>query len=194
MKKHLIFPLIFVVVGAIACGGDEARRGDQKASYDTVQEGSAVGVTSTIQGPGQSLPPITGTNADTTTAFSINPNGVATTNAVPPPNAGTMAGTLPPPAPIPGGMTQSAPYPRTAVPPMTSAAPAQPQRTVPVQPPPQQHQEPVEPPPATDTATTSTAATQPATTQTNPPQQQEQEDDDEEEPAPPTTTDTRGGM
>src|SRR5689334_8338525 len=101
MKNHLIFPLIFVVVGAIACGGDGARRGDQKVAYDTVQEGSAVGVTSTIQGPGESMPPVTGTNADTTTAFSINPNAVATTTAGAPPNAGTLAGTLPPP-PISG--------------------------------------------------------------------------------------------
>jgi hypothetical protein len=53
------------------------RRGDQ--NYDVVQEGSASGVTSTISGPGETPPPTasvpltgtTGTNADTTTAFTL---------------------------------------------------------------------------------------------------------------------------
>ena len=49
---------------AAACGGnDGVARADQQ-NYEIVQEGSANGVTSTIQGPGETLPPLTGTNAD----------------------------------------------------------------------------------------------------------------------------------
>ena len=206
MKKTLIFPLIFVGLG-VACGGDDgARRGNQTAAFETVQEGSAAGVTSTIQGPGEALPPVTGTNADTTTAFSIDPS---VASAVPPPNvagSGTLAGTLP---------SQPA-YP----PPMTSAAPP-PQRSYPqprAYPQPQQQPRPVEreqpqqqQPPATDTAVT-TPQQQPPVTNTNPPPQQQQpqaqqqqppantnppeeedsEEAEEEPPPPPTTTDTRG--
>lgn len=56
----------------LACGGrDQASPSQQQ--YETVQEGSASGVTSTIHGPGETIPPMTGTNADTTSAFTINP-------------------------------------------------------------------------------------------------------------------------
>jgi hypothetical protein len=212
MKKTLIFPLIFVGLWGVACGGgDGARRGNQ-AAYETVQEGSAAGVTSSIQGPGEALPPITGTNADTTTAFSLDPN---VASAAPAPNVapggGTLAGTLP---------SQPA-YP----PPMTSASqPSQPQRTY--TPPPQQQQpqrtyypaqqpqrqqqqrsveQPQQQqPPANDTVATqpqqqpqqppvTNTQPQPATN-TNPPAEEEEESEEAEEepPPPPTTTDTRG--
>jgi hypothetical protein len=42
--------------------------------YQTVQEGSASGVTSTINAPGETPPPLTNTNADTTTNFTLPTN------------------------------------------------------------------------------------------------------------------------
>jgi hypothetical protein len=205
MKKTLIFPLIFVGLG-VACGGDDgARRGNQTAAFETVQEGSAAGVTSTIQGPGEALPPVTGTNADTTTAFSIDPT---VASAVPPPNvapgSGTLAGTMPSQPSYPPPMTSAAP------PPQRSYPQPQPQRAYP-QPQPQQQPRPVEreqpqpQQPATDTAVTtpqqqppvthtnpSPQQQQPPATNTNPPQEEDSEEAEEEPPPPPTTTDTRG--
>ena len=212
MKNTLIFPLIFVGLWGVACGGDDgARRGNQ-AAYETVQEGSAAGVTSSIQGPGETLPPITGTNADTTTAFSIDPN---VASAAPAPNVapggGTLAGTLPTQPAYPPPMTSASPQPsRTYTPP-----PQQPSRAVnypaPRQPQPQRPVE-QEQPPSNDTAVTQPdQPQQPPVTNTQPPPQQQQpkaqqpqqqqppaeEEEESEEPAeepppPPTTTDTRG--
>src|SRR5687768_17770450 len=106
MKSKLIFSLILVLIIA-ACGGRKGARGAAQQQYETVQEGSASGVTSTIHGPGETLPPITGTNADTTTAFTLNPGAL-------PPSTATQVGTLPPPAAYPTGTTP---------PPMMSSAP-----------------------------------------------------------------------
>jgi hypothetical protein len=202
MKKTLIFPLIFVGFWGVACGGDGARRGNQK-SFETVQEGSASGVTSTIQGPGESLPPITGTNADTTTSFSIDPNVASAAAPAPMPGSGTLGGTLPSqPAP--------SPYPQPYTPPpMTSASqprtvyvpPAQPRTRPAEQPPAQQPPQPqqVEPqpqPPATDTTATQQPPQQTQTAAPAPPEQKppadEAEEPEEDPPPPPTTTDTRG--
>ncbi len=216
MKKTLIYPLIFVGFWGVACGGDGARRGNQTAAYETVQEGSAAGVTSTIQGPGEALPPITGTNADTTTAFSIDPNVASAAAPAPTPGSGTLAGTLPSQPAYPQPMT-SASEPRPAY------VPRQPQqqqpqqtqqRSYPVQQPqPQQRpleQERPEPqqPPATDTAATTPPQQpqqqqpppaaekqqQPPATNTNPPADEGEDEEPAEEPPPPppTTTDTRG--
>src|SRR5688572_26821865 len=97
MKSKLIFSLVLVLTVA-ACGGRKGARGAVQQQYETVEEGSASGVTSTIHGPGETLPPITGTNADTTTAFALN------TNALPPPTPMT-GGAYPPaqalPTPLP---------------------------------------------------------------------------------------------
>lgn len=204
MKNTLIFPLIFVGLWGVACGGDDgARRGNQ-AAYETVQEGSAAGVTSTIQGPGEALPPITGTNADTTTAFSLDPN---VASAAPAPAGGTLAGTLPSQPAYPQPMTSASQPQRTYTPPPQRTyypAPQQPQRR-PVE---QEQPQPQQQPPATDTAETqpqqpvTNAQPQPqekpqqppAPTNTNPPAEEEDdsEEAEEEPPPPPTTTDTRG--
>src|SRR5688572_21280403 len=163
MKHKVIFPLIFVVFGA-ACGGDdEARRKGANGEYEVVQEGSASGVTSSIQGPGESLPPITGTNADTTTAFTLDPNAVASTTPGTP-TGGTLATTLPsqpmyPPAqPFPATqpMTSSTTRP-SFEPPRQRPQPARTQPVPQAQPQPQ----PVEgQPPATDTTVTQPPSTQ----------------------------------
>lgn len=169
MKNKLAGPLICGLILAAACARDGAHRNNQQ-NYETVQEGSANGVTATIQGPGESLPPITNTNADTTTAFNIDPNTATASPATPPP------GSLPPPmASTPPPMT--APIPRAPI--ATQPAPAPPPVTT--------THEPAPPPPQTD-PTTTTAAPPPATDTSTTTDEQEPE-----EPAPPpTTTDTRG--
>ncbi|HEX7190241.1 MAG TPA: hypothetical protein VF381_01610 [Thermoanaerobaculia bacterium] len=141
------FLLFAVVVGTVACrGNDKAVRKDQQ--YEVVQEGQASGVTSTINAPGETAavvtPPITGTGADTTTAFNSTPGIMSTAGA----QAGSLAGTLPPP------MTSSAPVPRPRRQPRppqtdTEPAPAEPRTTTADQ----------APPPPTDTS--STTSTEP---------------------------------
>jgi hypothetical protein len=212
MKTKLIFPLIFVGFWGVACGGDGARRGNNQKAYETVAEGSAAGVTSTIHGPGEVLPPVTGTNADTTTAFSIDPNVASVAAPASAQGSGTLAGTLPIQPAYPQPMT-SASQPRTAYTPR----PQQTQRSYPV-PQPQQPRpleeerpQPQQQPPATDTTVATAPQQQPQQQQPpavhpNPPQQQqppaanpkppadegEDAEEAEEEPPPPTTTDTRG--
>ncbi|HXA18242.1 MAG TPA: hypothetical protein VN380_14680 [Thermoanaerobaculia bacterium] len=56
-----------------ACSRSGKMQRDQK-QYDVVPEGSASGVTSTINGPGETTAPVTDTNADTTTNFTIPAN------------------------------------------------------------------------------------------------------------------------
>src|SRR5688500_7302435 len=138
MKSKLIYPIVMLAVLAAACGGRGNARNAAQQQYETVQEGSAAGVTSTIHGPGETLPPITGTNADTTTAFTLNPAAL-------PPNTSTQVGTLPPPAAYPTGTTP--PPMMSSAPPSSATAPApRPVVAAPRQPPPQQTQ--TSPPPA----------------------------------------------
>lgn len=209
MKNKLIYPIV-VVVFAAACGGDgEDGKAVAGQQYETVQEGSAAGVTSSIGGPGQTLPPITDTNADTTSAFALNPNAAP----MAPQQSGAVAGMVPPSnQPVytgaaTGGMSPSyTPPPRTTAPspapqrptytppPMTSSSTPAPQPP-PAQnaaPAPQQPAEPAEgPAPGTDTSATNTAPPPPAQTATappppekpQPPQEQEQEESQDEEPA-----------
>jgi hypothetical protein len=143
MKSKLIYLLIVAL--AIGCGGRKSGRAVQQ-QYETVEEGSAEGVTSTIHGPGETMPPITDTSIDTTTNFALNPNVLPPTQAP----AQTQS-TLPPPM-----MAAAPPPPLPITPPkVTPPRPAEPQ--------PEPEPEPaVEPEPAppthTDTATTTTTA------------------------------------
>jgi hypothetical protein len=214
MKTKLIYPMV-VVVFAAACGGDgdSAGRTGQR-QYESVQEGSAAGVTSTINGPGETLPPITNTNADTTTSFAFDPNAVPAGS--PQQQPATMAGTLPPtggsspsyyPSPSPSprpAYSSPSPQPQRQAyvpPPMTSSSQPRAQ-----QPAPQQQTEPREtqpaeepaagpaptsdsanttaPPPATNTAPAPSAQPKP---QEQPQQQEEpaENNDQEQEEAPP---------
>src|SRR5712691_9545272 len=82
----------------------------EQQQYEVVQEGQASGVASTINAPGETIPPpMTGTNADTTSNFTIPQ--VSTTSTAPT-QPGTIAGTLPQNA---GGTTMPG-YPRDAQP------------------------------------------------------------------------------
>src|SRR3954463_11171648 len=71
-KIPILAALALLIFG---CGRSGKMQRDQK-QYEVVQEGSASGVTSTINAPGETKPPVTETNVDTTTAFTIptNPN------------------------------------------------------------------------------------------------------------------------
>jgi len=159
------------------CSRSGKMQRDQK-QYDVVQEGSASGVTSTINAPGETKPPVTDTSLDTTTAFTIptNPNPLGNDTA------GTaMSGSAPTPAPI------WIPASRPPRPHVTS------------QPRPQE----LQPAPATDTTTTDTetdTASVPTTTtdtQRSPKATTTSPDvkkkpDEVPPPPPPSTTDTTG--
>jgi hypothetical protein len=70
-----IAPLATAALLVFGCSrSGKMQRGQQQ--YDVVKEGSASGVTSTINGPGETTAPATDTNADTTTNFTLptNPN------------------------------------------------------------------------------------------------------------------------
>ncbi len=189
MKNKLICSLTFLAALA-ACGGDEKRTAAEQAQFETVQEGSAPGVTSTIHGPGETIPPVTGTNVDTTTAFALNPNAVPGTQ----PTGGTLAGTFPDPTVGTTPMTGTYRAPVTRSTPIRST-PA-PVRNEPAQqsPPPTETAETNTGTAAPTTTTATTTSTQPPPTQTTttpPPQQQpkkETEEPEEEEESEQTDT------
>jgi hypothetical protein len=154
--KHFLW--VFLIFAAASCGRSGKMQRDQQ-QYDVVQEGSATGVTSTINAPGENPPPpmtsstITGTNVDTTTAFTLP--GTATT-ATTTQQPGTVAGTFP---------TTPTPRPRpratqpTTNPPMNSstdtAAPTATDTVAPTKEPDKKKDE-HKPPPPTDTTATGT--------------------------------------
>jgi len=165
VMRHKLSGALVLLMLASACGRGSMTR-DQK-SYETVEEGSASGVTSTIQGPGETLPPITNTNSDATTAFAFDPNAYPNQTATPIPttSAPTTSTAYVPPTP----------YPTTTYPP-----PPPPVRRPPPPPPPPATTTTAEPepsPPPTDTSTTTAEpvppppppATDTAATSTEPP-------------------------
>src|SRR3954469_13451237 len=97
MENKLGFALAALVLAAACHRGSSSMQREQK-SYGVVQEGQASGVSSTINAPGETTPPMTNTSADTTSNFTLAPN-VDTTGTVPP---GTIAGTLPTTTAMPG--------------------------------------------------------------------------------------------
>ena len=144
MKNKLAYPLILGLLVA-ACGNDRGRR--NAAGYETVQEGSASGVTSTIHGPGEVLPPITDTNADTTSAFTLDPNAVPPPTQLSPQPAPTQ-----PPATQPPPQREHAPPPPTdTAPPPTNTAPPADEPPPPAEEPEEEEEEPPPPPTTTDT-------------------------------------------
>src|SRR6476660_7400447 len=96
MKKALIY-LSTAAFLASGChrGGSSDSLQRQQQSYDTVQEGqTSSAVTSTITAPGEAALPnagMTGTNADTTTNFTLPQVSSTTTTQ---PQQGTIAGTM----------------------------------------------------------------------------------------------------
>jgi hypothetical protein len=161
MKKTLIY-LAGAAVLSAAChraSGNLQRKEQQQ--YDVVQEGQASGVTSTINAPGETTPPpvsMTGTNADTTSNFTLPEVSSTATTTQPP---GTIAGTLPSTT----GGTVMPGYPRDT--------PPRPRRAPPT--------------PPTDTTSTSVEGPPPATS-TVPPSTDTAPPPPPEPPSPTTTT------
>lgn len=186
MKTRLKVALLVLAFSAACHRGSSTMQREQK-NYSVVSEGQASGVSSTINAPGETTPPMTNTSADTTSNFTLTPN-VDTTGTLPP---GTIAGTLPTTTAMPGtAMPAPMPRPMPATiqrspsrvvitntnPPATQTQPQQPERRRELQPPP--------PPPRTDT-----------TAPVPPPEQTDTTDEDQNQPPPPpppTQTDTRG--
>ena len=127
---------ILLAFAVVSCGRSKTmQRGQQQ--YDVVQEGSSSSTSTAISAPGEAPPPLstaplTNTNVDTTTAFTV-PGTTVATDTTPP---GTIASTLPTPA------TQR---PRPQTPPRTIASPPA--------------QTPTNPPAATSTAPTTPPVT-----------------------------------
>lgn len=82
--KSTAFAVLVAGVALVACR-DESRLSKQQQQYDVVQEGSAAGANTPLT---TTVPPVTATGADTTTAFQL-PGATAN-----PTQPGTMAGTL----------------------------------------------------------------------------------------------------
>jgi hypothetical protein len=175
MKKTLMS--LAIAAALIAChgrGSDSSLQRKDQQQYDVVQEGQASGATSTINAPGEVAPPpapMTGTNADTTSNFTLPQVATSGTQAGQP---GTLAQTLPQTtsgsATTPGAPPRP-PRPATTT---TTTQPASAQR------PEHRRNEPTQ----TDTTGTSVEGPPPSTS-TNPP------NNDTAPPPPPTQTDTQ---
>lgn len=147
MTRKTAILLLFIALAAGCHKSQTARRGAE--NYQVVEEGQASGVTSTINGPGETPPPLTDTAIDTTTNFTL-PDNPAPMGTLPP---GTVAGTLPTYSPYPPA---AAPRPRPVAPPPMSS------NTTAPEPKPQQ-------PPPTDTSVTDEVLPPTETTATQPP-------------------------
>jgi hypothetical protein len=168
--------------------------------YQTVQEGSASGVTSTINAPGETTPPLTNTNVDTTTNFTLPTNPAPLGNDT---AGGSMASAMPPS--YPAGTPGMAPRPRTTRPTnalvvtdtVGSTTPPMPRERT-TQPAPREQTDTAAtdttaPPPPTDTTMTDTSSTTSTSSSTD---AKKKKDDgkkkDGDQPPPPPPTDTRG--
>jgi len=205
-KIATLAAVAFLVFGCSRSG--KVQRNQQQ--YQTVQEGSASGVTSTINGPGETTPPMTNTNVDTTTNLTLptNPAPLGTDTA-----AGSMASAMPGVAPsYPAGApgmpasrprTSTRPAPVANAPVVTdtigSTTPPMPKERAP-----QPAQRPqtdtaatdTAAPPPTDTMMTDTSSTTTSSTDTKKKKDDGKKKDGDQPPPPPppppTATDTRG--
>jgi hypothetical protein len=123
--------LVAVCLIAAACRDGANGIGRKAGNYEVIEEGSAAGVTSTLHSPGevitpptQTMPDMTGTSLDTTTAFTILDPAIGT---APPAGTDTLAGTLPPVIDPNAGAVRSAPRPTTSRPVATSPRPSTPE-------------------------------------------------------------------
>lgn len=167
-----IAPIAVLALLVFGCGrSGKMQRGQQQ--YEVVQEGSASGVTSTINGPGETTPPLTNTNVDTTTNFTLpNPNPLGNDTI-----GGSMASSLPPTTsyPVSRPRTSTRPAPVTNAPVVTD--------TIGSTTPPMPKERSAPPREQTDTSIpTDTTATAPPPTDTSSTQP----------PPPPPPTDTTG--
>ncbi|HUP46417.1 MAG TPA: hypothetical protein VM779_13005 [Thermoanaerobaculia bacterium] len=145
MKATTLSVVLTASVFALACGGDDMLRRDQE-QYEVVQEGAGGAVTSTLHTPGEVMPPLTGTNADTTTAFTLAVPAMDTTTA--PLRSGSLADTLrQEPTDPPVTRRTPAPTPQPQPPPPTETTSTTETRA-PEPPPPEPEDDPPPPPPS----------------------------------------------
>jgi hypothetical protein len=157
---------VVMVLALFACRSRDDRLARRAQDFEVVEEGSVAGVTSTISPPGEGPapllppPPITDTNFDTTTSFTIIDPVTGSIGTAPP---GTLADTLPQdrevhrprPRPVPAQTapdpTETAADPTETVPAPTQTAPQDqtptpPPRESPTPPPAAQEDQPDEKP------------------------------------------------
>ena len=167
MKRYLTSLIVAVALAMTGCRGDsDITRKDQQ-NYETVQEGSTS--EQAELGTIAPAPEMSGTNADTTSAFNLQPGTFQ------PADPRTIGSTMPPSYP-----PQATPQPRTPAPPPRIAVDTPQPAPTPAPPreeqPPMTSAAPTPPaPPANDTATTAEPAPEPAP---------ESEEPEQEEPAP----------
>jgi len=135
------FLILVLAAMAVACGRNSSVQRSEQQQYDVVQEGSANGVTSTINSPGETAAPLTSstiteTNVDTTTNFTL-PNTATTTSTEQP---GTVASTLlqNESGTMPSGYypPRTRPRPKAVAPPATTTTEEQPTTDTTAPPPP----------------------------------------------------------
>lgn len=182
------------LTGALTGCGEKFRR-EKQVETEIVPEGTASGVTSTLLAPGEPAPPLagtaplTGTNADTTTSFTILDSNVSTSSTAGP---GSLAGTLPLPS-------SNAPVSRPPSSSSSSSSPPAGQSVISIQrsePAPATSQaEPVpaaEPAPAASSTPATPAANEPAPSaaEREPVEEEEEAGEPSPSPPPPSTTST----
>lgn len=194
MKSRIVQVVLAgtAMIGVAGCGSPEEGLARQTEQYQVIDEGAVTGVTSTIHAPGDMAPvppptpDVTGTNLDTTTAFTILDPRIST---APPSPLDTQ--TLPP-AVSASPADSSAPVTRQPVP--STPVRRAPEREEPSRPAQEPRATP-EPRPA-PTATPVRPEPLPTPSATLPPQpdpepEQEPETEPEDpEPTPPPATDT----
>jgi len=182
LRKSRMVVLIAAVIALTGCG-DKFRR-EKQIDAEVVSESSTSGVTSTILAPGEAPPPLagtaplTGTNADTTTAFTILDSGVPPSSTVDP---GSLAGTLPLPGsnePVSRPPVSPTPSPRPPIESTISIERSTPDATATPGPPPAAT-ETVTPPGSDSAPPAESAPVQPA------PESESKEEEPSSEPVPP---------
>ena len=168
------FGAILLIFAAISCGRQQKMQRDQQ-NYDVVQEGATGTATTTLAAPGETAPPATATNVDTTTAFTL-PETATTTSTAPP---GTIAGSLP--TSTGGSIGQSTPQPRPV---------ARPHVERPQEPMPPMNSSTSTTAPPNQNAPTTTDAVPPTTTDTAGPPKKDKEKKQDQPPPPTDTTAT----
>jgi hypothetical protein len=192
LRAHYLL-LIGVIVLSVSCRRDSVER--QRLEYEAVEEGVASGVTPALQGPGEVLPPLTGTNYDTTTAFTLDPAAAGAVPVPVPPSGGTIAGTLPPPdaatPSYPASAPSSTPSPATGTTqPSTTREPVRPAPAQPA-PPPAERQPPPPAQPAPEPVPEPPREERPAEPASPPP---EEEREPPPEPPPPDEPSRTAGV
>src|SRR4029079_12781389 len=194
IMKSAFAVLLVTAAAALGCHGRSGPAQRNQPQYDVVQEGQSDTATSTISAPGETQPPVTATNTDTTGSCALGtasppanmPGGPVAGGVMQPQQPGSMASGMPQATPVQPPRTSSHAY----VPPPTATTVV----TTPPQPPPARTRDRKPPTETTDTtattdttdtATTDTVATDTTSTQKPPKKEKEKEEKTETSQPPP---------